>query len=105
MAHFAQLDKDDRVLQVIVVDNNHLLDDDGVEQEAIGIAYLQNIFGDDTKWLQCSYHAVLNGFRRKFPGEGWYYMFEDDTFINPDDWFDKNNPAHTEAVPSTLSEE
>lgn len=33
MAHFAQLDNDNKVLQVIVVNNTELLDENGLEQE------------------------------------------------------------------------
>ena len=39
MAHFAKLDENNIVLEVLVVDNQMLLDSDGVEQEALGVAF------------------------------------------------------------------
>jgi len=39
MAHFAQLDENNVVTQVIVVSNNELLDASGVEREEMGIGF------------------------------------------------------------------
>jgi hypothetical protein len=47
MAHFAQLDENNTVIQVIVVHNNELLDN-GTESESKGILFCQSIFGIDT---------------------------------------------------------
>ena len=54
MAHFAQLDEAGVVTQVIVVHNNELLDENGVESEAKGIAFCQSLFGADSRWKQTS---------------------------------------------------
>jgi hypothetical protein len=43
MAHFAQLDENNVVLQVIVIHNNELMDN-GVESQAKGIAFCQSLF-------------------------------------------------------------
>ena len=43
MAHFAELDENNVVLRVVVIDNNDLLDSDGVEQESLGIAFCQSV--------------------------------------------------------------
>lgn len=43
MAHFAELDKNNKVLRVVIVANDVLLDDDGVEQESTGIAFCQKL--------------------------------------------------------------
>ena len=40
MAHFAEIDNNNVVLQVVVVDNKDILDADGVEREHICAAYL-----------------------------------------------------------------
>ena len=68
MAHFAQLDENNIVLQVVVVNNNELLNADGQEEEIRGIHFLQAHFGMDTKWVQSSYnlkfrrnHAQIGG--------------------------------------------
>jgi len=61
MAHFAQLNSDNEVLQVVVVGNPDTADSDGVEQESIGIAFCQSLFGDDTIWVQTSYNQNMRG--------------------------------------------
>jgi hypothetical protein len=80
MAHFAQLDADNNVLQVIVVDNNDILDEDGNESEALGITFCQNLFGSDTTWVQTSYN--LN-FRTHFASVNGTYDSTLDAFIPP----------------------
>ena len=52
MAHFAQLDDNNIVTQVIVVGNGELLDENGVEQEIKGIAFCQSLLGGN--WKQTS---------------------------------------------------
>ena len=59
MAHFAQLDKNNMVINVIVVDNNELIDDTGIESEQKGIDFCKNLYGKDTEWIQTSYNAKL----------------------------------------------
>ena len=61
MAHFAELDSTNKVLRVIVIDNDVTHDEDGVEQEALGIAFCKSLFGADTKWVQTSYTNSLRG--------------------------------------------
>jgi hypothetical protein len=63
MAHFAELDNNNIVIQIIVVHNNELLDEKGVESEQKGINFLNSIFGPGKKWIQTSYN---NSFRRKY---------------------------------------
>ena len=43
MAHFAQLDSDNNVLQVIVIDNAQIDNGDGTENEQAGINFITNI--------------------------------------------------------------
>lgn len=76
MAHFAKLNQDNTVEQVVVVDNAVVLFG-GLENEQLGINYLQNIFGVDTKWVQTSYNA---SFRGKFAGMGDKYNSEENIF-------------------------
>lgn len=64
MAHFAKIE-DGRVAEVIVVNNEVLLDEDGIEQESIGIEFCKNLFGGE--WVQTSYNAQS---RNKFAGLG-----------------------------------
>lgn len=79
MAHFARLE-DNIVREVIVVNNEVLKDENGVEQESIGIEFCKNHYGQDTEWKQCSYN---NNFRNKYPGSGDVYDEEQDIFKDP----------------------
>lgn len=77
MAHFAQLDLNNVVTQVIVVHNNELLDN-GVEKESKGIAFCQSLFGG--VWKQTSYNGTM---RKNFAGIGSTYDVGRDAFIPP----------------------
>lgn len=78
MAHFAQLDNQNTVLQVIVIHNNELLDN-GVESEAKGIAFCQSLF-PNTRWAQTSYNGNI---RKNYAGVGFLYDPIRDAFIPP----------------------
>jgi len=77
MAHFAQLDSNNVVTQVIVVSNEELLDN-GVESEAKGIAFCQSLLGENTKWVQTSYNR---NFRKNYAGIGYIYDEKLDEFL------------------------
>ena len=79
MAHFAQLDENNTVTQVIVVANEELMLD-GVENETKGIMFCKSLFGEDTRWVQTSY----NGNKRKnYAGIGYTYDPVNDWFFAP----------------------
>ena len=71
MAHFAKLDANNIVEQVIVVNNDDIKDGNGDESEAVGITFCKNIFGSDTNWKQTSYN---DNFRGRYAGIGMTYM-------------------------------
>jgi hypothetical protein len=79
MAHFAQLDDNNVVTQVIVVANEELLLD-GVETEAKGVIFCKSLFGEDTKWKQTSYNGNI---RKNYAGIGYTYDVNRDAFIAP----------------------
>jgi len=79
MAHFAQLNNN-IVTQVIVISNADLLDENGVEQETLGIQVCRNIFGPDTNWAQTSYNG---NFRKKYAAIGDAYSPDANVFYNP----------------------
>lgn len=79
MAHFAQLNESNTVTQVIVVHNNELMQD-GVEQEAKGVAFCQSLFGANTQWKQTSYNGNM---RKNYAGIGYTYDAGRDAFIPP----------------------
>lgn len=79
MAHFAQLDDNNVVTQVIVVDNNELRDPHtGEEDEILGIAFCKKLFGG--KWIQTSYN---NKMRVRYAGIGYHYHPDIDAFVPP----------------------
>lgn len=79
MAHFAQLDENNTVTQVIVVANEELMLD-GVENETKGIIFCKSLFGDNTRWVQTSYNS---NFRKNYAGIGYTYDEPRDAFIPP----------------------
>jgi len=80
MAHFAQLDENNVVTQVIVVANEDTSDVNGNEVEEIGVAFCKKLLGADTNWKQTSYN---NTFRVRYAGIGYSYNAELDAFIAP----------------------
>ena len=79
MAHFALI-KDTIVQQVIVVGNDELLNSEGNEQEALGVAFCHSLFGTDGTWIQTSYN---NNIRKNYAGIGFTYDLARDAFIEP----------------------
>ena len=71
MAHFAQLDSNNVVTQVIVVGNDDTSDSNGVEVESIGVAFCQKLLGAETNWKQTSYNGNMRG---NYAGIGYTYM-------------------------------
>ena len=71
MAHFAKLDANNIVTQVIVVSNDDTADSSGIETESIGVAFCQKLVGADTNWKQTSYNGNIRG---NYAGIGMTYM-------------------------------
>lgn len=80
MAHFARLDENNQVTEVLVIGNQNILDESGQESEEIGIQFCKNLLGQNTNWKQTSYNA---NFRKRFAGIGSKYIPEKDIFTNP----------------------
>jgi len=76
MAHFAQLDENNTVINVIVIDNSQLLED-GVESESKGIAFCESLFNG--RWIQTSYTARI---RKNFASLGMIYDPINDWFMH-----------------------
>jgi hypothetical protein len=93
MAHFAELDENNIVTQVIVVSNEDTSDVNGTEVEEIGVAFCKKLLGANTNWKQTSYN---NNFRVRYAGIGYSYNEELDAFIPPkpfDSWVLDNTTA------------
>ena len=79
MAHFAKLDENNVVTQVIVVDNKDIIDPHtGQEDEIIGIAFCKKLLGGN--WKQTSYNSNM---RVRYAGIGYSYNAELDAFVAP----------------------
>ncbi len=84
------------VTRVLTVHSNSMLNDDGVEQESIGQAFLNNIV-EESNWVLCS----NDGFRKQFPIPGSTFNSLENIFIGPqpysswvlDDNFDWQAPV------------
>ena len=71
MAHFAEIDKNNIVLRVLVVDNS--LESDGAN-------FLANTLGLGGTWVQTSYNGNI---RKNYAGVGYTYDVDRDAFIPP----------------------
>jgi len=95
MAHFAQLDDNNVVTQVIVVGNSDTADANGVEKEHIGAAFCEKLFGGN--WKQTSYNGSI---RKNYAGIGYTYNEDIDAFVPPKpfpSWLLNNETAQWEA--------
>ena len=79
MATFAKLGLNNKVIEVLSVHNNELLDSNGVEQEVNGIDFLTKLTGYPV-WKQTSYN---NNIRKNHAGIGYTYDEDKDAFISP----------------------
>jgi hypothetical protein len=73
MAHWAEIDSENKVIRVTVGDNNE--PDEGYQW------LIDNLGGT---WVKTSYNAAINGFRGKYAGIGDTYDAELDIFIAPE---------------------
>jgi hypothetical protein len=99
MAHFAQLDENNVVTQVIVVHNNDC-QIDGRESEDAGILFCKSLFGADTRWKQTSYNGNM---RKNYAGIGYSYDDGRDAFVPPkpfQSWVLNENSCQWEAPTS-----
>ena len=78
MAHFAKIGLNNKVINVVSVHNNELKDANGVEQEVLGIQFLEGTTGW-ALWKQTSYNATI---RKNFAGIGYTYDEDRDAFIS-----------------------
>ena len=76
MAHFAQINEQGTVTQVIVVNNSDILDANGQESEAIGKQFCTNLLGGE--WVQTSYNGNM---RKQYASIGGRYDAANDVFI------------------------
>jgi hypothetical protein len=78
MAHFAQINENNIVTQVIVVSNDDCGGGEYPESDSIGAAFCHNLLGGT--WKQTSYN---NNFRKRYAGIGYTFNAELDAFVAP----------------------
>ena len=89
MAYFAELDQNNIVLRVVAISDQDCLDENGNEQEQLGINRCLELFKTGI-WKKTSYNTLkgvhLNGktpFRKNYAGIGFTYDTQRDAFIAP----------------------
>ena len=88
MASFAKIGLNNKVIGVHSLHNDVLKDANGVEQEALGIDFLNSIHKTNDVWKQTSYNTyggvhTLGGtpLRKNYAGIGFTYDEDKDAFI------------------------
>lgn len=79
MAHFARIDNDNRVQEVIVISDADC-PDPAPDNEAQGQQFIADVLKLPGTWLQTSYHA---NFRGLYAGLGYIYNPVTDEFAPP----------------------
>ena len=78
MAHFAQINENNIVTQVIVVSNDDCGGGEYPTSDSVGAAFCTNLLGGT--WKQTSYN---NNFRKRYAGIGYTFNAELDAFVAP----------------------
>ena len=90
MAYFAKLGTGNIVEKVISINNTVITDSNGVEQEQLGIDFINKLYNTNDIWKQTSYNTkggvhVKGGtpFRKNYAGIGFQYDLQRDAFLPP----------------------
>lgn len=79
MAHYAEIDQENKVIRVVVVANAVITTPGGTEDEALGATFLTDLLGG--AWVQTSYNGRIRG---TYAGIGYAYDPVADVFVPPD---------------------
>jgi len=80
MAHFAKLGTGNIIEQVILINNSVITDSNGIEQEKLGVDFINKLYNTRDVWKQTSYN---NNIRKNFAAIGYTYDQTRDAFIAP----------------------
>ena len=93
MAHFAKINDDNEVLNVLVLDDANMLDSDNKEDESIGQQYLETHNNwPANQWIQTSFNTSQNthssgdnskAFRGNYAGIGYVWDATNNIFWQP----------------------
>jgi len=78
MAYFAKLNSNNIVEKVISINNAVITDANGVEQEQLGVDFINQLYNTNDTWKQTSYN---NNIRKNYAGIGYTYDSQRDAFI------------------------
>jgi hypothetical protein len=82
MAHFARLNENNVVQEVVVIANEVVNNEPFPDSEPIGVEFCQSLYGAETIWKQTSYSG---SFRGLYAGESMIYDPLIDQFVLPVD--------------------
>jgi hypothetical protein len=80
MAYFAKLGTGNIIEKVISINNSVITDANGIEQEQLGVDFINKLYNTRDVWKQTSYN---NNFRKNYAGIGYQYDQQRDAFIPP----------------------
>ena len=80
MAYFAKLGTGNIIETVISINNSVITDANGIEQEQLGVDFINKLYNTRDVWKQTSYN---NNFRKNYAGIGYTYDQTRDAFIAP----------------------
>jgi hypothetical protein len=80
MAYFAKLGTGNIIETVISINNSVITDANGIEQEQLGVDFINKLYNTRDVWKQTSYN---NNIRKNFAGIGYQYDQTRDAFIAP----------------------
>ena len=80
MAYFAKLGTGNIIEKVISINNSVITDANGIEQEQLGVDFINKLYNTRDVWKQTSYN---NNIRKNFAGIGYQYDQTRDAFIPP----------------------
>jgi len=90
MAYFAKLNSNNIVETVISINNSVITDSNEIEQEQLGIDFINGLYNTNDTWKQTSYNTIggvhlLGGtpFRKNYAGIGYTYDSQRNAFIAP----------------------
>ena len=78
MAYFAKLNSNNIVEIVISINNAVITDVNGVEQDQLGVDFINQLYNTNDTWKQTSYN---NNIRKNYAGIGYQYDLQRDAFI------------------------
>lgn len=114
MSHYAQLDENNIVTNVIVIADEDSQDSEGNETEEAGVQFCKSLFGEDTIWKKTSYNTTrgvheLGGtpYRDNYARIGCTYDEDADVFIEPSPYpsWVLNTNGHYYEAPTPMPEE